>query len=102
MTKKHLLLIALGLLLSARALALPLWELEGTTNRVHILGSVHFLRATDYPLPDAIMAVYADADTLVFELDLSRLDPMATQELLQQLAVDPRGNDLEDYLGTKT
>lgn len=101
MNKKHLLLIALGLVLSARALALPLWELEGTTNRVHILGSVHFLRATDYPLPATIMAVYADADTLVFELDLSRLDPMATQELLQQLAIDPRGNDLEDYLGTK-
>lgn len=92
--------LLLCLALTSRAFALPLWELTGTDNRIHILGSVHFLRAADYPLPDAIMKVYDDAEVIVFELDLSSLDPLATQALLQQLAVDPRGNDLEDYLGS--
>jgi len=96
---KRWLLSGLLLTLTAPAVALPLWELEGTGNRVHILGSVHFLRASDYPLPDAIMRVYDDADVIVFEIDLSSLDPFATQAALQRLAVDPRGDDLEDHLG---
>jgi len=93
--------IVLGIGLITRAGALPLWELEGTSNRIHLLGSVHFLRAQDYPLPDAVMKVYAGADVVVFEIDLSTLDPIATQAMLQRIAVDPRGKDLEDYLGTQ-
>jgi len=96
---KNWLLTALVLTLAGRAVALPLWEIEGTGNRVHLLGSVHFLRASDYPLPDAIMQVYAAADVIVFEIDLSSLDPFAMQATLQRLAVDPQGNDLEDHLG---
>ena len=39
-------------LLAPVAQSLPLWELEGTRNSIRLLGSVHFLRAEDYPLPD--------------------------------------------------
>ena len=99
MHMKRWLLTGLALTLAGRAVALPLWELEGTNNHVHMLGSVHFLRASDYPLPDTIMQVYQEADVIVFEIDLSTLDPIATQATLQRLAVDPRGNDLEDHLG---
>jgi len=98
---KRLALIGLVacLVLPGAASSLPLWELEGTGNRVHILGSVHFLRARDYPLPDALMKVYDDADVIVFEIDLSSLDPLATAAALQRIAIDPRGEDLEDHLG---
>ncbi|MFQ5635519.1 MAG: TraB/GumN family protein [Gammaproteobacteria bacterium] len=99
--KRLLLLGFLCLALGMPALALPLWELEGTDNRIRLLGSVHFLRARDYPLPAAIMTAYADADIVVFELDMSAIDPLATQNLLQRLALDPGGNDLEDYLGAR-
>ena len=81
--------------------ALPLWELEGARNRVHILGSVHFLRAQDYPLPDAIMSAFGAADVIVFELDLSELDPIAMQTLLHKMAIDPQGKSLESYLGAR-
>lgn len=93
--------LALCVIVGGRASALPLWELEGSDNRVHILGSVHFLRAQDYPLPDRIMDVYADADVVVFELNLSTMDAIETQALMRRLAIDPRGNDLEDYLGSR-
>lgn len=93
--------LALCVIVGGRASALPLWELEGSGNRIHILGSVHFLRAQDYPLPDRIMEVYADSDIIVFELDMSKTDVIETQALLQRLAIDPRGNDLEDYLGSR-
>lgn len=94
--------LALCLIIGSRAWALPLWELEGVNNRIHILGSVHFLRARDYPLPDRVMAVYADADVVVFELDLSMTNAIETQSLLQRLAMDPGGKDLEDYLGARS
>lgn len=100
MIKQRLLALALCLFFAAAAESVPLWEIAGTKNRVHILGSVHFLRATDYPLPDKIMAVYKDADVVVFEVDLGNIDPLALQSMLTGVAIDPRGKDLADFLGT--
>lgn len=90
------------LVIATRAVALPLWQLEGSGSNVHILGSIHFLRAQDYPLPGAITRVFSDADVIIFEIDLSKMDPLATQGLLQQVAIDPGGRDLEDYLGASS
>lgn len=86
-------------LLATKAAALPLWELQGGKGAIHILGSVHFLRERDYPLPGVVTSLFEDADVVIFEIDLGALDPVATQATLQKLAVDPRGRDLEDHLG---
>ena len=86
----RLLTLAVALILfCAPALALPLWELEGRTNRIHLLGSIHFLRASDYPLPDKITQVFNAADIVVFELDLSQIDPLATVQLLPRNHLTP-------------
>ena len=95
-------LAMLGLLLFGIALpawSLPLWELEGKAKNIRLLGSIHFLRAEDYPLPAAIGDAYREADILVTEIDLDDLDPLAAQASLQSLAVDPRGRDLARLLG---
>lgn len=84
---------------SSAAAALPLWELEGEAGNIRLLGSIHFLRAEDYPLPEAIGAAYREADILVTEIDLDDLDPIAAQGLMRELAVDPRGRDLRQLLG---
>jgi len=99
MNRLRVLLATLSLCVTVTGHALPLWELEGTNNRIVVLGSVHFLRAEDSPLPEAIGNVYEDADVIVFELDLSRLDPLEAQGVLARLALDARGRDLEDILG---
>lgn len=99
MNRLRILLATIWLCLAVTGHALPLWELEGTHNRIIILGSVHFLRAEDAPLPEAITRVYADADVIVFEVDLSRLDPTEIQGVLARLALDADGRDLEDILG---
>ena len=44
----------LPLAATARADALPVWELNGTQNRILIMGSIHFLRAEDQPLADEL------------------------------------------------
>ena len=82
--------------------ALTLWELQGTKNRIMLLGSMHYLRATDYPLADAINQAYRDSDTLVMEIDLDDMDPMQMQLTVMQLAADPQGKQLKDMLGAAT
>jgi len=54
---------------------------------VWLLGSVHYLRESDHPLPDAIDRLYASADTLVMELDLDDLDGSAVQLRFLQAAM---------------
>ncbi|MDP6436321.1 MAG: TraB/GumN family protein [Gammaproteobacteria bacterium] len=90
-----------ALLATSPALAdpLPLWELETGGNRVLIMGSVHFLRASDYPLPDGMMEAYDQADTLVMEIDLDNLDPMATLTTMTTMGTDRSGRTLKDMIG---
>jgi uncharacterized protein YbaP (TraB family) len=83
------------------AQALPLWEVQGTANRVFLLGSIHFLRTKDYPLPQAFTDTYAAADIVVMEIDLSRLDPAEMLASIQRLAIDSQGRDLEKLLGAR-
>lgn len=93
----------LGLLLVLPGLAfgqsLPLWKVDGSSNTVYLLGSIHLLRAPDYPLPDRIYEAYEDADRLVMELDLDDIDPMRIQTLVARLGSLPAGRSLEAVLG---
>jgi len=89
------------LLLGQVASGIPLWELEGARGQVRLLGSIHFLRASDYPLPAAMEQAYEDADVLVMELDMDDLDAMQAQAIIAQLAIDPQGRDLEALLGQR-
>lgn len=79
--------------------ALPLWELTGTSNRIMVLGSIHFLRPVDYPLAPGITAAFEQADVILMEIDLDDLDPMATAETVAALAQDEKGRTLPDLLG---
>ncbi len=83
------------------ASAVPLWELEGTSNRIRLLGSIHFLRAEDYPLPRAIADAYRDADVIGMELVLDSISPTDLQRVQQELAIDPRGRNLSELIGAR-
>lgn len=94
-----LVLSVLLALITSGASALPLWEVTGEHNRIHILGSIHFLRPGSDRLPERIVAAYEDADVLIMELDLDDLDPAQAQTALQRLGMDPQGRTLEVLLG---
>lgn len=79
--------------------ALPLWELTNTSNRITLLGSIHFLRASDYPLAPAITAALDDAEVVLMEIDMDDLDPVASSRAVTALAVDGRGRKLPELLG---
>ncbi len=79
--------------------AAPVWEITGTTNHIVLLGSMHYLRAADYPLAAEVARAYAGADVLLMELDLDDLDQAQTQALVAERAIDPGGRTLRDLLG---
>jgi len=94
-------LAALGAaLLAVSASADPAaWRVEGVRGgEVALLGSMHVLRASDYPLPGLVDELYSHADVLVMELDLDDLDPAAEQAALLSAAVLPADRTLAGAL----
>jgi uncharacterized protein YbaP (TraB family) len=79
---------------------LPLWEIAAAGGHVYMLGSVHMLRESDHPLPAAIYDAYAAADALIMELDITAIDPIATQMLVNELGMIQNGKQLCDLLGS--
>ncbi len=96
-------LVAAALLagLAPSTFALPLWELAGTSNRITLLGSIHILRESDYPLDPALAASLGAADVVIMELELDALDPVAAAGLVASLALDAGGRQLPELLGAE-
>jgi hypothetical protein len=64
-----------------------LWEVESPQNSVYLLGSIHTLRETDYPLPQTMLDAFDDAERLVFEINLAEAETVATQQTILQAAL---------------
>lgn len=50
------------------------WKVTEGNNTVYLGGTCHILRASDFPLPAEFDHAYAQADTLVFEIDPSEME----------------------------
>jgi uncharacterized protein YbaP (TraB family) len=75
-----------------------LWSLQGKTNTVYLLGSIHMLKASE-TLPAAVDSAYADAQALLMEIDMDDLDPEKMQQDVMDLAMQPEGQTLHQQLG---
>jgi uncharacterized protein len=93
-------LLALGLLgcLTAHA-ASPVWAIHGDHNTVYLAGSVHLLKANDSALPTAFDRAYTSSQTLIMEIDLGKVDPMAAANWMAGHGMLPDGTDLKTALG---
>lgn len=100
-------LIALALLWT---LALPsraetalhcLWEVHGRHNTVYLLGSIHVLRPADYPLAPAVLQAYANAASLVMEINLAEIDAEQVSSEMLAGALLPDGRTLPAILGPR-
>lgn len=75
------------------------WQITENSGALSLLGSVHYLREQDYPLPPVVDRLYEEADALLFELDLDDLDGATIQSELMAAALLPEGVSLESALG---
>ena len=76
-----------------------LWQIEGTSNRIYLLGSVHLLREQDHPIPTAIENAYEDAEILFMELDMDDIDQIEMVGLIGEMGVISDGGSLQEYMG---
>jgi uncharacterized protein len=76
-----------------------LWEIHGKHNTVYLLGSIHVLRPSDYPLAPELLAAYSHAQSLYMEVNLQELDLQTMQVELLASATLPEGKTLPGILG---
>lgn len=92
--------IAVLLLLTGSAWADPaVWRVSANEDaELWLLGSVHYLREQDHPLPAVIEQLYARADALIMEIDLDDLDPLSVQTQFMLAALLPASSSLSSVL----
>jgi len=76
-----------------------LWELHGKHNTVYLLGSIHVLRPSDYPLSPVMLDAYRDAKSVLMEVNLQEISSEQVQAEMLGSAVLPEGKTLPDVLG---
>jgi uncharacterized protein YbaP (TraB family) len=75
-----------------------LWKAEGASNVVYLLGSIHLLRATNYPLAAVIEAAFTNSQIAVFETDIDKMeDPAQQMAMLGKISL-PAGQTLRQNL----
>jgi len=90
-----LLMLALNPLAMAET---SLWEVSRDGHSLFLGGTIHVLRAADYPLPQAYQRAFTDADLIVFETDLRATQERAFQQTLLRTTRYPDGETLADHL----
>ncbi|MFT4886728.1 MAG: hypothetical protein ACJA2D_001949 [Pseudohongiellaceae bacterium] len=88
------------------------WQVQSADQMLYIGGTVHLLRASDYPLPEEYAQAYAASSKIIFETDVNSMNDLAVQaKLMQRLSYgddeslktvlsDEAYSALEAYLST--
>jgi uncharacterized protein YbaP (TraB family) len=76
-----------------------LWELHGKHNTVYLLGSIHVLRLSDYPLAPVMLEAYSNAKSVIMEVNLEEISSAEVQSEMLTSAILPDGKTLPDVLG---
>ena len=79
-----------------------LWKVSSNHGTLYVQGSMHLLKADDYPLAPAIENAYADSSSLILETDLAAMLKPEMQQLLMSKALLPAEQTLQDALSPET
>lgn len=74
------------------------WQVEGKSNTVYLLGSIHLLKSSDYPLAEPIEAAFSNSSVAVFETDIEQMEAPESQMKLMNKAQLPEGETLKNQL----
>lgn len=76
-----------------------LWKVSGGESTVYLLGSIHLLKAEDYPLDARIERTFDEAEVVVFEVDPDSLQAPSLQSYIMSNALFGEGETLSAALG---
>jgi len=74
------------------------WRVSDGDSHIYLAGTIHLLRASDYPLPPVFEQAYQDADSLYFETDIAGLTGLDTQVRMLQRLTYQDGRTLRSVL----
>ena len=101
--KKQITLILSGLLLAGTVFSQSsVWEVSKNGNTLYLGGSVHILRAEDYPLPAEFDKAFEKSDILILEADVAQMqNPEVAQTMMAQMML-PGEETLQTILDEET
>jgi len=79
-----------------------LWRIRGEHNVVYLLGSVHILPKSVYPLHPALERAFADSQQVAFEVDIGRATGGKVRQAFGEIGTYPRGDDLSHHVSPLT
>jgi uncharacterized protein YbaP (TraB family) len=79
-----------------------LWRVQGEHNSVYLLGSIHVLPATAYPLHPALQSAFDNSERVVFEVDLNTVSQKAVLREFEEVGIYPPGDSLEHHVSPQT
>ena len=79
-----------------------LFRVTAPGSTMYLLGSIHFMRDSSYPLKDTIERAFAVSSNVVFEVDMATMDSPDTQAMMLSQSVFTDGNTLEKSLSSTT
>lgn len=78
------------------------WLVESDRSRLFLAGTIHVLRASDFPLPDAFDSAYKQSQILSFETDIAGSStPEFQMQVMQAVTLAP-GKTLKDFISAQT
>ncbi len=95
-------ILLIALLVAAPAPAQLLWRAELDSTTVWLLGTVHFGKPSLYPLPPPVETAFRDAQVLIVELDISRVEPARMASLVTARGIYSDGSNLQDHISPAT
>lgn len=78
------------------------WKIQKNKETIYIGGTVHLLRAKDYPLPKEYDLAYKKSDVLYFETDLAALNQPSIQQSMLSKMMLKNGQKLKDLMSKET
>jgi uncharacterized protein len=79
-----------------------LWQVKGSHNSVYLLGSIHVLPASAYPLHPALQQAFNNSQRVVFEVDLNTVSQQAVLREFEEVGLYPPGDNLEHHVSPAT
>src|SRR5580700_1624871 len=79
-----------------------LWRVQGEHNSVYLLGSIHVLPATAYPLHPALQRAFDNSERVGFGGDLNTVSQKAVLREFEEIGIYPPGDSLEHHVSPQT
>jgi uncharacterized protein len=79
-----------------------LWRCQGKENTLYLLGSIHILPETAYPLPAPMEKAFANSGRLVLEVDLGATTTRKVMSAFGQVGVYPPNDRLSNHISPST